>query len=114
MSYIVTPFEVSSKALGKPLKCRFVHLFAGIATRHSDSIDCQFLVNGQRVLVSVSCATLAELREREHKILTDQQLAEIDAKYLRRTLESGYDASLTELFLGGAELRTLAREIASS
>lgn len=110
MSYIVTPFEVSSKALGEPVKCRFVHLFAGIATRHRDSIDCQFLVNGQRVLVSISCATLAELRQQDHRVFSDQQLAEIAAEYLRRTLESGYDPSLTELFLGGEELRALVRE----
>jgi len=108
MSYLVTPFEVSSKALGEPAQCRFVHLFSGIATRHRDSIDCLFLVNGQRVVVAISCATLTELRERDQRVFTDQQLAEMAAAYLRRTLESGYDASLTELFLGGDELRALA------
>ena len=111
MSYIVTPFEVSSKTLGEPVKIRFVHLLSGIATRHRDSIDCLFLVNGQRVLVAISCATLTELREREHKFLTDQQLAEVAARALRRTQEEGYDASLTELFLGGEEFRAVAREL---
>src|SRR6266404_7523434 len=101
MSYVVTPFEVSSKALDEPLKIRFVHLLSGIATRHSDTIDCTFLVNRQRVVVAISCATLSELREREHKILTDQQLADIAARALRRNLEKGYAPSLTELFLGG-------------
>lgn len=109
MSYIVTPFEVSSKALGEPAKVRFVHLFPGIATRHRDSIDCLFLVNGKRVTVAISCATLAEMHDREGKFFSDQQLAETAARYLRRTLESGYDASEAELFLGGDELRALAK-----
>lgn len=111
MSYIVTPFEVSSETLGEPVKIRFVHLFSGIATRHRDSIDCLFLVNGRKVLVAISCAALTELRERGHKFLTDQQLAEVAARALRRTLEAGYDASLTELFLDKKEFLKVAREL---
>lgn len=111
MSYIVTPFEVSSSALPEPVRCRFVHLFPAIATRHSDTMDCIFLVNGRKVTVAISCATLTELRESEHKPLSDQQLAEIAALLLRRTLQEGYDPTQTELFLGGSPLRTLAREL---
>jgi hypothetical protein len=110
MSYIVTPFEVSSRALAGPVKVRFVHLFAAIATRHSDTIDCVFLVDGQHVTVSISCPALTELREKEQKYLTDQQLAEIAALHLRRTLEQGYDATQAELFIDGVHLRALGRE----
>jgi hypothetical protein len=46
MSYIVTPFEVSTLALAQPMKVRFMHLFSAIATRHSDTIDCVFRVRG--------------------------------------------------------------------
>lgn len=111
MSYIVTPFEVSSRALPEPVKCRFVHLLSGIATRHSDTIDCFFLANGQKVTVAISCATLADLREREQKSLTDQQLAEIAALFLRRTLQEAYDPTQAELFLAGSQLHALAREL---
>jgi hypothetical protein len=107
MSYVVTPFEVSSKALGQPLKCRFVHLLSGIATRHSDTIDCWFRVDGHKVTVAISCAALTRLREGEGKYLSDQRLAEIAALYLRRTLERGYDATQAELFLDENELRAL-------
>jgi hypothetical protein len=86
-------------------------LSVSTATRHSDTVDCFFRVNGQRATVSISCAALSELREREHKYLTDQQLAEIAALALRRTLERGYDATQAELFLGGTELRALAGEL---
>lgn len=89
MSYIVTPFEVSSKGLPSPVKVHFVHLYSAIATRHSDSIDAVFLLNGRKATVAISCATLADLRGREGKELTDQQLAEIAALILRRTARAG-------------------------
>jgi hypothetical protein len=111
MSYIVAPFEVASKTLSATAKVRFVHLYPAIATRHSDTIDAQFLVDGHKVIVSISCATLTELREQEKVHLTDQQLAEIAALHLRRTLQNGYDATQAELFVAGPELRSLAREL---
>jgi hypothetical protein len=111
MSYIVTPFEVSAKALPAPAQVRFVHLFPAIATRHSDTIDCWFRVNGQRVTVSISCAALTELRQqREGKVLTDQHLAEIAALHLRRTLERGYDPTQAELFIDLPQLKKLGKE----
>jgi hypothetical protein len=111
MSYIVTPFEVSSRALAEPVKVRFVHLFSAIATRHSDTIDCVFLVEGQHVTVSISCPALTQLRENEQKYLTDQQLADIAALHLRRTLEHGDDATQAELFIDAARLHELGKEL---
>jgi hypothetical protein len=111
MSHIVAPFEVVSKASPEKAKVRFVHLYPAIATRHSDTIDAQFLVDGQKVIVSISCAALRELCGCENAYLSDQQLAEIAALHLRRTLEAGYDATQAELFVGGVELRALGREL---
>ena len=111
MSYIVTPFEVASKGLEAPVKVHFVHLYSAIATRHSDSIDVVFLVEGQKATVAISCAELAKLRESEGRTFTDQQLADIAALHLRQTLERGYDATEAELFLSGEEFRTLGREL---
>jgi len=105
------PFAVSSKALAETVKVRFVHLFPAIATRHSDTIDCVFLIDGQHVTVSISCPALTELREKEQKYLSDQQLAEIAALHLRRTLEHGYDATQAELFIDGIQLRALGNEL---
>ena len=111
MSYIVTSFEVAAKSLSEPVRVRFVHLYPAISLRHSDTIDCVFLANGQKVTVAVSSAAVTLLRERDHRSLTDQQLAEIAARHLRRTLESGYDATQAELYLGEAELRALSQEL---
>jgi len=111
MSYLVTPFEVSSQGLAAPVKVRFVHLFSAIATRHSDTIDCVFRVNGRPATVAISCAALAELARKEGKGLTDQQLADIAALALRRTLEQGYDAVLAEVYLGAREIAALGKEL---
>ena len=111
MSYIVAPFEVSSLALADRVKVRFVHLFPAIATRHSDTMDCVFRVDGQTVTVAISCPALTQLREKEHKYLRDQQLAEIAALHLRRTLQQGYDATQAELFINEAQLRVLGTEL---
>ena len=111
MSHIIAPFEVSSRALPEPARVRFVRLISAIATRHSDTVDCVFLVDGQKVTIAISCAALTELRERENIYLTDQQLAEIAAEFLRRTLEGGYDVREAELFIGREDLRALAGKL---
>jgi len=111
MSYVVTPFEVSAQAAPGAVQVRFMHLLSGIATRHSDTMDCIFRLNGQRVCVSISCPALTELREREGKYLTDQQLAEIAALFLRRALEHAYDPTQAEMVIDGAALRKLGREL---
>lgn len=111
MSYLASPFQVVSKALLEPVHVRFVHLYAGIATRHSDTMDCVFRVDGRNVTVAIPCATLTELREREGRYLTDQQLVDVAALHLRRTLEQGYDPTVTELRLAGEQFQALAREL---
>ncbi|HEV2177654.1 MAG TPA: hypothetical protein VGW33_10710 [Terriglobia bacterium] len=111
MSYLIASFEVSARAVPGPVQVRFMHLLSGIATRHSDTMDAVFRLNGQRVCVSISCPALSELRERQGKYLTDQQLAEIAALFLRRTLEQGYDPTQAELYIGGTALRDLGRQL---
>ena len=111
MSYLVAPFEVAAKGLEAPVKVHFVHLYPAIATRHSDSMDAVFLLDGRKATVAISCATLSQLREREDKTFTDQQLANIASLHLRRTLEGGFEATEAELFLGGEQFRALAHEL---
>jgi hypothetical protein len=111
MSYSIIPFEIGSKTLARPAPVRFVHIASGIATRHSDTIDAVFLAGGQKVLVAIPCATLTELRKHEQKDLTDQQLAEVAAAFLRSTMERGYDPSLAELRMTGQELRAVAHQL---
>ncbi len=136
MSYTVTPFEVASRLSPQPVKVRFVCLMPGISPRHSDSIDCYFRVDGRRVVVAISCAALAEIRIEENKTFKDQQLVDIAAESLKRTLRNGFDDIVmpgrvaegnlicqrtfreddgedtqAELILAGEEFRRSAREL---
>jgi hypothetical protein len=111
MSYLMAPFEVASKALAGPVRVRFVHLFPAIATRHSDTMDCVFLVDGRHVTVAISCADLTRLRAQEDSPLSDQQLVDIAAAFLRRNLEQGGDPREGELLLSGSQLVSVARKL---
>lgn len=111
MSHVIAPFEVASKALAEPVKVLFVQIFSGIATRHSDTIDCVFLVNGEKAVVAISCEALTKLREGAGKYLTDQQLAEIASLHLRRTMELGYDATIAEIPLNERQLVELGTKL---
>src|SRR5260370_5418984 len=51
MSQFVGAFEVTSKLTGKVYQCRFSHMWNGIATRHSDTIDTKFFVEGESFVV---------------------------------------------------------------
>jgi hypothetical protein len=54
MHELVAPFTVQARLTGEEYKVRFSHLWGAIATRHSDTIDCKFLVNGRGVIVAVT------------------------------------------------------------
>ena len=47
MSEFVAEFDVSSRLTEQTYHCRFSHLWNGVATRHSDSVDTKFLVDGR-------------------------------------------------------------------
>ncbi len=47
MSDFVAPFDVPSKLTDEAYHVRFSHLWNGIATRHSDTIDTKFFVDGR-------------------------------------------------------------------
>ena len=49
MSDFVGEFDVSSRLTDHTYHCRFSHLWNGVATRHSDTVDTKFLVDGTRI-----------------------------------------------------------------
>ena len=49
MSEFIGAFDVPSKVTDYVYHCRFSHCWNGIATRHSDTMDCKFVVDGKGV-----------------------------------------------------------------
>ncbi len=102
MSDFVGAFDVSSKLTDQTYHCRFSHLWNGIATRHSDTIDCKFFVNGRGVVVGLPHTAFVEFRARAGRDLTDREASFLAAEYLRERLEQEeehalYDASASDV-----------------
>ena len=80
-------FEVTSKLSGQTYQCRFSHMWNGIATRHSDTIDTKFFVDGQAHVVGLAHTAFVKFREKTRRDLTDREASFIAAEYLRERLE---------------------------
>jgi hypothetical protein len=87
MSTFVGAFEVTSKLTGQTHQCRFSHMWNGIATRHSDTIDTKFFVDGAAIVLGLAHTAFVKFRERTGRDLTDREASFIAAEYLRERLE---------------------------
>ena len=87
MSQFIGAFEVTSKLTGQTYQCRFSHMWNGIATRHADTIDTKFFVDGAPHVVGLAHTTFVKFREKTGRDLTDREASFIAAEYLRERLE---------------------------
>jgi hypothetical protein len=102
MSDFVAPFDVHSKVTDYVYQCTFSHCWNGIATRHSDTIDCKFLVDGKGVVLGLAHLGFVTFRERAKRDLSDREASYIAAQYLRERLEQEdehglYDVSAADV-----------------
>lgn len=94
MSEFVPAFEVRSKLTGQTYQCRFSHLWNAIATRHSDTIDTKFFVNGRSAVVGLEHTAFVEFRSGHLRDLTDREASYIAAFFLAERLEQEDEHSL--------------------
>ena len=87
MSQFIGAFEVESKLSGKVCQCRFSHMWNGIATRHADTIDTKFFVDGQALVLGLAHTAFVKFRAKAGRDLTDREASFIAAEYLRERLE---------------------------
>jgi hypothetical protein len=102
MSEFIGAFDVPSKVTNYVYHCRFSHCWNGIATRHSDTMDCKFFVDGKHVVLGLAHPGFVRFRESRGRNLTDREASYIGAEYLRERLEqedehSLYDVSSTDV-----------------
>src|SRR5690242_11401178 len=102
MSNFIGPFDVTSILTGESYRVRFSHLWNAIATRHSDSIDAKFLVDGRATIVGLAHPGFVQFRAQTGRDLTDREASFVAAEYLRERLEQEderplYDVSAGEL-----------------
>jgi len=87
MNQFVGPFEVTSKLSGQVYQCRFSHMWNAVATRHSDTIDTKFFVDGAAKVVGLNHRAFVKFREQRGRDLTDREASFVSAEYLRERLE---------------------------
>jgi hypothetical protein len=87
MSQFMGAFEVTSKLTGQTYQCRFSHMWNGIATRHADTIDTKFFVDGAAHVIGLAHTAFVKFREKSGRDLTDREASFVAAEYLRERLE---------------------------
>lgn len=112
MSEFIKPFDVPSKVTDQVYHCRFSHVWNAIATRHADTIDCKFVVDGKPVIVGLAHPGFVQFQAAAGRQLTDREASYIAAEYLRERLEqedehSLYDVSAADVLrmVGKLEIR---------
>ena len=102
MSQFVGEFDVTSRLTDRTYHCRFSHLWNGIATRHADTVDTKFLVDGQGAVVGLSHPGIVQFTAQSGRDITDREASYVAAEYLREQLEQEderplYDVSAADV-----------------
>lgn len=97
MSEFVGAFEVTSRLTDQHYQVRFSHMWSGIATRHSDTIDCKFFVDGRNIVVGLAHLAFVDFRSRTDRDLTDREASYIAAQYLSERLEQEEEHALYDV-----------------
>ncbi|HTC64757.1 MAG TPA: hypothetical protein VK709_18085 [Candidatus Saccharimonadales bacterium] len=102
MSQFVGEFDVTSRLTDRTYHCRFSHLWNGVATRHSDTVDTKFLVDGKGSIVGLSHPGIVEFTGKAGRNISDREASYVAAQYLREQLEQEderplYDVSAADV-----------------
>jgi hypothetical protein len=97
MNQFIGAFDVVSKLTGQVYHCQFSHIWNAIATRHSDTIDAKFIVNGEGRIVGLAHTAFVEFREKTGRDLTDREASFVAAEYLRERLEEADERPLYDV-----------------
>ena len=87
MNGFLKPFTVTSRLTDQTYRVWFSHLWNGIATRHSDTVDTKFFVDGRTVVIGLAHTAFVSFLAQHGRGLTDREAAFIAAAYLRERLE---------------------------
>ena len=100
MSEFVGEFDVTSRLTDQTYHCRFSHLWNGVATRHSDTVDTKFLVDGRGVVVGLAHTGIAQFTKQAGRDLSDREASYIAAQFLREQLEQEDERPLYDVSEG--------------
>lgn len=76
---------------GEELHCMWKGNIVAVATRHADAVDIRFHVNGRSLVIAMPLLAWVEFRKRSGNVITDYLAAQIAGRYLKQSIENGYD-----------------------
>src|ERR1700674_3611010 len=94
MSQFVGEFDVTSRLTDRTYHCRFSHLWNGIATRHSDTVDTKILVDGSGSIVGLAQTGFVQFTQKSGRVLSDREARFIAAHYFREQLDDWHERLL--------------------
>jgi hypothetical protein len=84
-------FAATDRWTGAPQHCQWRGTVVAIATRHADAVDVQFSVNHRTVTIALPNSTWVEHKRRTGTVITDRLAVQIAGRYLKLSIENGYD-----------------------
>ena len=84
-------FTVNDRWTADPLHCTWKGTVVAIATRHADATDIRFSVNGKPVWIAMPNLAWVEQKRRTGFVITDYLAAQAAGRYLKQSIENGYD-----------------------
>jgi hypothetical protein len=84
-------FTATDRWTQEPQHCVWKATVVAIATRHADATDVRFAVNGRPMWIAMPNIAWIEQKKRNGKIITDYLAAQIAGRYLKHSIENGYD-----------------------
>jgi hypothetical protein len=85
-------FCVTDRWSGEELHCRWKGTIVAIATRHADAVDVRFDVNGRPLWVALPLEAWGKHKLLTGKVITDQLTVQIAGRFLKQSVEEGYDS----------------------
>ncbi len=100
MSQFIGAFEVTSSSAAANLTAASRTCGMASPTRHADTIDTKFFLDGEALVIGLAHPAFVKFRERTSRDLTDREASYISAEYLRERLEEDDERLLYDVSEG--------------
>ncbi len=84
-------FVATDRWTGESQHCVWKGTVVAIATRHADATDVRYAVNGRPMWIALPNEAWVEQKRRNGKVITDYLAAQAAGRYLKHSIENGYD-----------------------
>lgn len=91
LSFMYEDFTATDRWTDEPLHCVWKATVVAIATRHVDATDIRFSVNGRALWIALPNNAWIAQKARNGKVITDYLAVQAAGRYLKSSIENGYD-----------------------